>query len=133
MHRHPVQFVMILVLIVASAGCAGHAVVPAPDIKPAADEELGRIAAAVSKALTSKGIPDSVRLLAVERRSDGSITINLSEELLVETSNEKLAEAARQILAAASSARTETSSQDDFVLLVNGALLESYVPSTPGL
>jgi sporulation and spore germination protein len=120
-------------LALGYAACAHRSTPPAVDLKPAADEELSRIAAAVTKALTAKGFPDGVHVLGVERRRDGVITINLSEDLLVETSDEKLTEAARAVLAAASGARTETSAQSNFVLLVNGALLESYLPSKTGV
>ena len=129
MHRHPFALLLVSTLVISTFACAGRAAAPAPTLTPAADEELSRIAAAVSKTLGSKSMPEGVHLLGVERRRDGMIAINLSEELLVETSDEKLNEIAQQVLAAASGARTETGSLDNFVILVNGALLDSYFPS----
>ena len=131
MQRHPVELLIVLALVIAATACAGRSTPPSPTLNPAADEELSRIAAAVTTALKSSSAPGGVHLLGVERRRDGSITINISEELLVETSDEKLAGIARQIVTAASTARTETGSQDNFVILVNGALLDSYLPSGP--
>lgn len=129
MPRHPFALLLVLTLVISTFACADRAPAAAPTLTPAADEELSRIAAVVSKALEAASPPEGARLLAVARRSDGVITINLSEELLVETSDEKLSEIARQVLAAASGTRTETGAQDNFVILVNGALLDSYLPS----
>ena len=126
MHRHLVQLLLVVVLAISAPACATRIVPPPPTVNPAGDEELSRVAAAVSKVLTSDAVPDGVRLLAVHRRTNGSITLDLSDELLVGTSDEDLDEIVKQVLMAASSARSGTGSQDSFVVLVDGVLLDSY-------
>jgi hypothetical protein len=125
MPRHPLQLLLVVALTVTALACASRAVAPPPTVTPAGDEELSRIAAAVAKALTSKPVPSGVRLIGVERRRDGSITLDFSDELLIDPSDEDLTEIVQHILTAAASARSATGTQD-IVILVDGGLLESY-------
>ena len=137
MSRHITRLILVcLTLAVPSAvACANRTVKPPETIAPENDEELRRIAAAVSKALTSKAprgyarIPKGVQLLGIERRQDGSIALNLSNELLVRSDEKTLEDALHQILTAAADARGPGTGGDaSFTVLINGAMLDAYRP-----
>ena len=126
-----------LALTLATApmlACTNRPVTPAT-VTPQTDEELHRIAEGVNQALTSKpprgyeAIPKGVRLLGVDRKQDGSITLNFSEELLAPTDDRRLEDAVHQILTAAAEARgPQTDGAATFRVLINGVTLEAYRP-----
>lgn len=123
-----------VVTVALACGCASRADVPATLVPPG-DEELARIAAAVTNAITTRppegyaAIPRDLRLRSIERRKDGSIALDFTGELLLDTDVRSLEDAVHQLLAAASSARApQDGRQDDFMVLVNGVSLAAYRP-----
>ena len=134
MRRYSLLVVLSLLSPPALA-CAARPVQEPAVVVPENDEELRRIAGAVEKALSSdpprgyEAIPRGVRLNGVERRRDGSIVLDFSEDLLIGTTDRTLEDALHQILTAAADARgANGDGQVRFMVLVNGVTLDSYRP-----
>lgn len=129
--------VALLAVLAALDGCAS---VPQPATslppvagRPAGDEELGRIEAAVDAALRKEpprgysAIPPGVRLLSLTRRGN-SIVLDFNKALLANGTGADLEEAVHQILTAASSARSSPRPPvEDYTVLIDGTPLEIHL------
>lgn len=118
----------------ASLACAARPQSGAESSEVREGDELSRIRAAVEKALDAdpprgyEAIPSGVRLLSVTEDANGAIVLNLSGELLTR-STRVIEDSLRQILSAASAAREPRPGRvDEFKVLVNGVMLQSYLP-----
>lgn len=129
--------VALIAAVIALHGCAKvpqpATSVPSVARRPAGDEELGRIEAAVEAALRQEAprgysaIPPGVRLLSLTRRGD-SIVLDFNKALLTTGGGSNLEDAVHQILTAASSARSSPRPPvEDYTVLIDGTPLESHL------
>ena len=117
----------------ATAGCATRSVGAAVGAKDAQPAELGRIRAAVEKALVAEpprgyaAVPKGVRLLSVER-DDRAVVLDFSGELLAGGTGRVLEDAIHQIVVAASAARGGADGRaEDYRVLIDGVGVDAYL------
>ena len=125
-----------------SVGCAERHVSTTATATERQDVELGRIGAAVERALVADpprgyaAVPKGVRLLSVARDDGRAIVLDFTGELLAGGTGRVLEDALHQIVAAASAARVAAAREgdnatpgrvDDYRVLINGVSLDSYL------